>query len=409
MSIDSPELGEVLITSDSDANLWSIAVWNPWSGSTLATYKGFSVGAHRLLVVNGTFIAVASFEKPLLDVWYLQHRSTERRTIVTPGLVKALAASGDGVFLAAAIDEQIAVWDVSSGELLALLRRHYLAVNVIRFSDDSGALISGGADGLVLAWDLPSSLSSTISFHHGDGLNDSKQQQQQQSLLHTWSGHSLAVTDLHVGSGAFSLARVASASADHTVRLWDLGTGDCLYTFLFDHVVTSVVMDACEYHLYAGCGNGDVVQVALFDVSTVAPPGTGNTLEAKTSSSSSSSSPSSSSLRVKPLTHHKSRISSLSISFDGSALASASDDGDACVWDLRSRQVIRTLAHKSGVTNVAFAFAPHLQTEENNASSAYVMTHAKVPIWPQLQKRLKEHDNSAFSESKEIFHDVVVK
>ena len=40
MSIDSPELGEVLITSDSDANLWSVAVWNPWSGSTLANYKG---------------------------------------------------------------------------------------------------------------------------------------------------------------------------------------------------------------------------------------------------------------------------------------------------------------------------------------------------------------------------------
>ena len=40
MSVDSPELGEVLVTSDSDANLWSVAVWNPWSGSTLATYKG---------------------------------------------------------------------------------------------------------------------------------------------------------------------------------------------------------------------------------------------------------------------------------------------------------------------------------------------------------------------------------
>ena len=59
------------------------------------------------MVVNGTFVVAANSEKPLLDVWYLQHRSTERRTIVTPGIVKALAASRDGVFLAAAIDEQV--------------------------------------------------------------------------------------------------------------------------------------------------------------------------------------------------------------------------------------------------------------------------------------------------------------
>ena len=68
---------------------------------------GFSVGSRRLLIVNGTFVVAASSDKPLMDVWYLQHRSTERRTIVTPGVVKALAASQDGVFLAAAIDEQV--------------------------------------------------------------------------------------------------------------------------------------------------------------------------------------------------------------------------------------------------------------------------------------------------------------
>ena len=76
-------------------------------GNTLLANLGFSVGVGRLLVVNGTFVVAANSEKPLLDVWYLQHRSTERRTIVTPGIVKALAASRDGVFLAAAIDEQV--------------------------------------------------------------------------------------------------------------------------------------------------------------------------------------------------------------------------------------------------------------------------------------------------------------
>lgn len=391
MSIDSPELDEVLITSEVDANLWSVAAWNPWSGASVVTYKGFSAGVRRLLIVNGTFVVAASSEKPLLDVWYLQHRATERRTIVTPGIVKALAASVDGIFLAAAIDEQIAVWDVSSGELLSLLRRHYLAVNVVRFTDDSGVLISGGADGLVLAWDLPSCLSSTQSFQRcgGDG-STTNSESQQQTLLYTWSGHALAVTDVHVGRGPTSLARVASSSADRTVRLWDLGTGDCLFTFVFDHVVASVLMDPCEYHLYAGCFNGDVVRVSLFDAGTAA----GSTVAAKSCDDKNSS-------RVKRLVRHEASVTSLSISFDGSTLASGSDDGDACVWDLRSRQVIRTLAHRSPLTNVAFVFAPFLRSEE-------VSTRAKDPIWPQLQKRLKEQDQM-YSERKEILHDVVVK
>ena len=40
MSIDAPELTEVLVTSNSDANLWSVAAWNSWSGSSIVTYKG---------------------------------------------------------------------------------------------------------------------------------------------------------------------------------------------------------------------------------------------------------------------------------------------------------------------------------------------------------------------------------
>jgi len=385
MTTDSLELNEVLVTSESDANLWSVGVWNPWTGSSVATFKGFSVAPKRLVVVDGIIVAAAASEKPLLDVWYLQHKNTERRTIVTPGLVKALATSADGVLLAAAIEEQIAVWNVSSGELLALLRRHYLAVEVVRFSDDNAVLVSGGADSLVLAWDLPSCLSSNqnMGFHVDlEGRNT----ESRNSLLHTWSGHALSVTDVHVGRGIASLARVASASADRTVRLWDLGTGACLFTFVFEHIVNCILLDPCEYHVYAGCVNGDIVQVALFNAAAPA----GSTLDTKTANQ-----------RVKKLTKHKARLTTLSISFDGTALASGSEDGNACVWDLRSTQVIRTLAHKSTVTNVHFAFAPYLQCEESPIC-------AKTPIWPQLQKRLKEQEDS-YSENTEILHDLVVK
>ena len=238
------------------------------------------------------------------------------------------------------------------------------------------------------------SFSSISSNHRRDGSD------QQQCLLHTWSGHSLTVTDVHVGVGSWSLARVASVSADRTARLWDLGTGDCLYAFLFDQPLTAVIMDTAEFHLYAGCANGDIARVSLFDVAVVTPPGSGERLQCAPSSSAAARG-----LEVKLLTHHKSRVLSLSLSFDGSALASGSEDGEACVWDSRSRQVIRSLAHKSGVTNVAFAFAPYLATEQNEAT--FSSSKSKTPIWPQLQKRLREEDNN-FNQSKEVVHIVLV-
>ena len=55
--------------------------------------------------------------------------------------------------------------------------------------------------------------------------------------------------------------------------------------------------------------------------------------------SSSGLSSSSTSLGFRRMEGHSRAVNSLSLSLDGESMVSGSDDGTACVWDLRSRQV----------------------------------------------------------------------
>lgn len=68
--------------------------------------------------------------------------------------VRAVAFSPDGATLAAASAEKaLRLWDVPTRQPLAVLDRHYGDVNRVVF-DDRGRLISAGADGVAIVWDL---------------------------------------------------------------------------------------------------------------------------------------------------------------------------------------------------------------------------------------------------------------
>lgn len=43
---------------------------------------------------------------------------------------------------------------------------------------------------------------------------------------HTWTGHALPVTGIHVGHGPAHSARVVSASLDMTVKIYSMTTGE---------------------------------------------------------------------------------------------------------------------------------------------------------------------------------------
>ncbi|XP_076977510.1 WD repeat-containing protein 18 isoform X2 [Tamandua tetradactyla] len=215
---------------------------------------------------------------------------------------------------------------VSTGNLLVILSRHYQDVSCLQFTGDSSHFLSGGKDCLVLVWGLCSVLQGDPS--------------RIPAPRHVWSHHTLPITDLHCGFGG-ALARVATASLDQTVKLWEVSSGELLLSVLFDVGIVAVTMDLAEHHIFCGGSDGSIFQVDL----CTWPGPREKTFQPEQENG-------------KIFRGHRNQVTCLSVSSDGSLLLSGSHDETVRLWDIQSRQCVRTLTLKGPVTNAVIMLAP---------------------------------------------------
>ncbi|KAM9848358.1 WD repeat-containing protein 18 [Aulostomus maculatus] len=317
---------EVVVSSDSGSQLWNSTVFDPHSGSSLLSYRGGNSSPRTLCVLNGEYLLSAQLGKNFINVWEIQRKDQLQQKIVCPGVITCLTASADGLLLAAGVAEAVYLWEVSTGKLLCVLSRHYQDVTCLKFTDDSSHLVSGGKDNLALVW----SLCSVIQLD----LNHTPEPR------HILSRHSLPITDLHCGlMGA--QARVATASLDQTVKLWEVSSGEMLLSVLFDVEIMSVTLDPCEYFLFCGGSDGNIFQVSLCNQSLSRDKSFQTDAEGN-----------------QVFKGHRNLVSCLSVSMDGTLLVSGSHDESVRLWDVQSKQSLRCLTHKGPVTNAVIMVAP---------------------------------------------------
>ncbi|XP_070480766.1 WD repeat-containing protein 18 isoform X2 [Equus przewalskii] len=239
---------EVAVCTDSAAQLWSCVVWELHSGANLLTYRGGQAGPRGLALLNGEYLLAAQLGKNYINAWELQRKDQLQQKIMCPGPVTCLTTSPNGLYVLAGIAESIYLWEVSTGNLLVILSRHYQDISCLQFTGDSSHFLSGGKDCLVLVWSLCSVLQVDPS--------------RTPAPRHVWSRHTLPITDLHCGLGG-PLARVATASLDQTVKLWEVSSGELLLSVLFDVGIMAVTMDLAEHHMFCGGSDGSIFQVDL--------------------------------------------------------------------------------------------------------------------------------------------------
>uniref|UniRef100_A0ACB8F1L2 WD repeat-containing protein 18 n=1 Tax=Sphaerodactylus townsendi TaxID=933632 RepID=A0ACB8F1L2_9SAUR len=237
-----------------------------------------------------------------------------QQKIVCPGRVSCLTAAPNGLYILAGIAESIYLWEVSSGNLLAILNRHYQDLSCLAFTDDSSHFLSGAKDCLVIVW----SLCSVLQVEHG----------QSPEPRHVWSRHSLPITDMCCGVGG-PLARAATASLDQTAKLWEISSGDLLLSVVFDVGIMSVTLDLTEYFMFCGGMDGSVFQVDLCSWPVQRERGFRTERE-----------------NGRVFQGHRNQVTCLSVSTDGSLLLSGSHDETVRLWDIQSKQCLRTVNYK---------------------------------------------------------------
>ena len=170
---------------------------------------------------------------------------------------------------------------------------------------------------------------------------------QQCEPVHTLSEHALPVTDLYCGMGVAEQARLATCSLDRSCKLWELGTGLVVASFVFPSFINTTVMDREESRLFAGAGDGNIYSVDVRTRAHMARGGDGAVGGVQTHGTADDAA------EENVYRTHDGAIVCLATSQTGTRLVSGGKDGRVVVWDVASRQVLKIFnRHKGTITNV---------------------------------------------------------
>lgn len=340
LDIDLSPDGSLLAT----AGRWVNVVRATDSGAVRCELRGHEDGIYQITFSPDGREIVTAAADATFRLWNARDGSLKRvfakRPPNTP--VTSLAFSADGKFEAlGSANGMVRVWDARDGKFLYDLRGHEGAVLTLGFSLESAWLFSGSADRTMRVWDLSYGTVSTIHpyFDRVDAIGTLAVGGTQKliasasgpfasgSLDHSiklWQSHFdrpvrvLAGHAANVGSVAFAPGsdRLASASTDGTLKLWDTRNGECLLT-----QSTPVQIDVLDFApdaswLAAGLADGTV---------RVLDP---RTLET---------------LRKWPA--HQRPVQSLAVSRDGRWIATGGGDGNIIVWDAATGGEVRRFAN----------------------------------------------------------------
>ncbi|KCV71571.1 hypothetical protein H696_02511 [Fonticula alba] len=156
------------------------------------------------------------------------------------GSISAVALTpSDNLLASAGQGRQIYLWDLATGTSIRRLPGHQRATNCLAFHPaiPTSVLLSGGADNAVCAWDLRVGGAARPAQSFGATANSASPRlprlvRQIQSLREARDGVS--------GLGVLEHA-VVVGSVDHSVRVYDLRTGQCLEDDLGDAVTSLTV------------------------------------------------------------------------------------------------------------------------------------------------------------------------
>jgi len=376
-----------IISSSSDSNIYVI---DPRNGTQLAVFKNNTSGPNGIAIISSRLstggiagpgdLIVSTQNKGLALHFWRWGQEQPAYKCHTPEKIACLTVTTGGFFcLGGSLSGTIHVWEVGTGSLVSSFEAHYRAVNCVTMAGaNSDRLITGGEDALVRAWTLADLLEE-------EGTPPKPQ----------WSGnaHSLPVTVLVPTP---TLSRLVSASMDRTAKVWEVSSGQMIFSITCRSSLRSLVLDPLGSQVYLGGSNGDIFEMDL-NIAAVKV----NAPHAATNLASGGASKES----LQLLKGHSTAVTSIAFSRQQSYLISTSEDGCTKVWHPQSRQCIKTFTlHKGASSQVLLVPRPAeiFSLDQQSLSSSRKKTTLPTPFQPF--KKYKRTSPTKTSKQKSSEH-----